>query len=81
MKNLAEPRLKLKPETRRMLKAFCWVFFPLYAVAVLAFGLAGRTFDYQAALFVSEHLARGLRVGFGLLCLGVLFMECKETRA
>jgi hypothetical protein len=77
MKKLAQCRFALKPETNRMLQLFCAIFVSLYLAAVLTYGLAGIALDYQLGLLVSEHLAKGLKAGFGIACVGFLFMECK----
>ena len=79
MKN-AELRLELKPETRRMLLVCGAVFFLIYAAAVLAYGLAGQFWDYQLGVIVSEGLAKGLRTGFGITCLGVMVMESAQEK-
>jgi len=79
MKNMAA-QLKLKPETRRMLLVCGAVFFLIYAAAVLAYGFAGRFWEYQQGLIVSERLAGGLRAGFGITCLGVLVMESAQEK-
>ena len=75
MKNLTSQRLK--PETWRMIKAFLGIFFLVYLASAVSFFLAGTAWEYQLGLIVSERLAKGLRSGFGIFCLGLLFMECK----
>ena len=72
--------LNLKPETRRMLLVCGAVFFLIYAAAVLAYGFAGRFWEYHLGLMVSEGLAKGLRTGFGITCLGVLVMESVQEK-
>jgi len=72
-----EQSYSLKPETRSLLERAGLVLAACYALAVALYCLAGSTADYQQALIFSESMAMGLRTGFGLLCLGFLFMECK----
>jgi len=76
MKNMSL-QLKLKPETRRMLLLCGAVFCLLYAAAFLCYSLAGTSLDYQQGLIISERLAKGLRAGIGITCIGVLVMESK----
>jgi len=70
-------KTSFKPETRRLLRRSGIVMAVCYAAALLLYRYAGLLLDYQLALVLSERLAVGLRGGFGLLCLGFLFMECK----
>jgi len=67
----------LKPESIQLIKAAALLMTGLYAVALLLYYAAGAELDYHAALIWSERLAVGLRSGFGLLCLGLLVMECR----
>lgn len=76
MKNLAR-QYKLKPETRRMLLLCGAVFLLLYAASFACYYFAGKSLDYQQGLIISERLAKGLRAGIGIACLGVLFMESR----
>jgi len=77
MKNLAL-QCKLKPETRRMLLCCGLVFLLLYAAAFACYYFAGNPLDYQQGLIISERLAKGLRAGIGIACIGVLVMESKD---
>ncbi|MDR0531504.1 MAG: hypothetical protein LBG83_05505 [Oscillospiraceae bacterium] len=70
-------KLDLKPETGRLLRHCAALIVLLYTAAVLFFAFAGRGLDYQQGLIVSRSLMRGLKAGFGLLCIGVMLMECK----
>ena len=72
-----QQKYTLKPETVRLLKRAALLLSALYALSLLLFCAAGTLLDYQVALVLSERLAAGLKAGFGLLCLGFLFMECK----
>lgn len=76
MRNMAM-QLRLKPETRRMLLLCGIVFLLLFTAAFAYYYFAGNPLDYQQGLILSERLAKGLRTGFGFLCLGVLFMESR----
>ena len=76
-KDKPKSRYALQPETVRMLKRAALLMSAIYALSLLLYRGAGTLLDYQAALVLSERLAAGLRAGFGLLCLGFLFMECK----
>ena len=67
----------LKPETISLLKRATLLLCAFYALALVLFGAAGKLLDYQTALVWSERLMAGVRAGFGVLCLGFLFMECK----
>lgn len=68
---------KLKPETKRLLALSGLALALCYALSAALYCLAGTALDYQLALIWSERLAAGLRAGFGLLCIGFLFMECR----
>ena len=76
LKNLAL-NFRLKPETRRMLLLCGAVFCLLYTAAFLCYAYAGSSLDYQQGLIISERLAKGLRAGIGITCIGVLVMECR----
>ena len=67
----------LKPETIGLIKAATLIITALYATSVLLYYAAGGALDFHLALIWSERLALGLRAGFGLLCLGLLAMECR----
>ena len=67
----------LKPETIGLLKWAALVMTALYGLSLLFYQGAGTLTDYQTAMIISEKLAEGLRAGFGLLCLGLIFMESK----
>ena len=70
--------ITLKPETRRLLGRAGLVLAVCYAMAIALYIFAGKApFGYQLALILSERMAAGLRAGFGLLCIGFLFMECR----
>ena len=68
---------KLKPESIKLVKIAAPLMLSLYAASVLLFGFAGTGVDYHLALAWSEHLAIGLRTGFGLFGLGIVILECR----
>ena len=72
-----EQNYTLKRETIGLLGRAGMVLAMCYALAIALYYLAGTALDYQLALIFSERMAAGLRAGFGLLCIGFLFMECK----
>lgn len=74
---LTKLKIALKPETKQLLHRAWIVLAVCYAAALLLYRFAGVLLDYQLALILSERLSLGIRAGFGLLCLGFLFMECK----
>ncbi len=68
---------ELKPETRRLLRLALPLLLALYACAVFIYAVAGSTENYQLAMLAAQHLTIGLKSAFGVLCLGLLFFECR----
>ncbi|MCL2446119.1 MAG: hypothetical protein FWD06_05080 [Oscillospiraceae bacterium] len=76
MKTLRE-NINLKPESVRLLKRGGTTLVLLYLAAILLYFTAGHVLDFQFSVMAAQQLALGLRGGFALLCLGVLFLECR----
>ncbi|MCL2195620.1 MAG: hypothetical protein FWB76_06680 [Oscillospiraceae bacterium] len=76
MKTLCES-IKLKPESVRLLKCGGAALVLLYLAAILLYSTAGHVLDFHFSVMATQQLALGLRGGFALLCLGVLFLECR----
>ncbi|MDR1928004.1 MAG: hypothetical protein LBQ33_05130 [Oscillospiraceae bacterium] len=75
--SLMEEFRSLKPETKRLLRSAPLLLLILYLFAALLLFSAGSVVEYQAALIYSQSLATGIKAGFGLLCIGLLVLECK----
>lgn len=76
MKTLRE-NINLNPESVRLLKYGGATLVLLYMLAILFYITAGHAFDFHFSVIATQQLALGLRGGFALLCLGVLFLECR----
>ncbi|MCL2530601.1 MAG: hypothetical protein FWE40_00390 [Oscillospiraceae bacterium] len=79
MKTLRES-ITLKPESIRLLKPGGAALVLLFLAATLLYSTAGHMLDFQFSMMAAQQLALGLRGGFALLCLGVLFLESGNLR-
>jgi len=75
--NTLRENINLKPESVRLLKSAGATLVLLYLAAILLYYTAGHALDFHFSVLAAQQLALGLRGGFGLLCLGLLFLECR----
>jgi hypothetical protein len=67
--------LTLAPVTKLYAQVCTALLLILYAAALLLYRFAGQWFDYQTALFFSEHLATGLRGAVLFYSIGLVLLE------